>query len=85
MGYNNWIMSLGPDEHEYKIGDVTYVVAARFIEPSENERPTISDRLKSFIGGNFADLTPDMNEDRIDSEYVCSAAGKEEICSRKAN
>ena len=80
---NNWIIGLGSGEHEYKIGDVTYIVASHFIDPFKQEKTTISDRLKSFVGSDFADLTPDTGTDIISSEYVCSAVGKEDLCSRK--
>ena len=80
---NNWIIGLGSGEHKYKIGDVTYIVASHFIDPFKQERTTITDKLKSFIGSDFADLTPDMDADIIGSEYVWSAVGKEDLCSRK--
>ncbi|MBR4910085.1 MAG: hypothetical protein IKZ47_02025 [Clostridia bacterium] len=80
---NNWIIGLGAGEHEYKIGDVTYIVTSHFAKPTDTEKLTIADRMKSFVGGDFADLTADMDADTIDGEYVCSAAGKEDTCSRK--
>ena len=70
-------------EHEYKIGDVTYIISSHFAQPSEPVKETLSDRLKHFVGGDFADLTADVEKYKIDSEYVCSAAGKEDLCSRK--
>ena len=82
---NNWIIGLSAAEHEYKIGDVTYIVTSHFAKPTDTEKLTIADRMKSFVGGDFADLTADMNADTIDGEYVCSAAGKEDSCSRKQN
>ena len=79
---NTFIIGLGIKEHEYKIGNVTYIVGSRFQRPFESEQITLSDRMKSYLGGDFADLTEDIEKDRIDSEYVCSAAGEEELCSR---
>ena len=80
---DNWIIGFGAVEHEYKIGDVTYIVTSHFAKPTDAEKLTITDRMKSFVGGDFADLTADMYADIIDGEYVCSAAGKEDSCSRK--
>ena len=80
---NNWIIGLGEGEREYKIGDVTYIVTSHFAKPTDTEKMTIADRMKSFVGGDFADLTADIDADTIDGEYVCSAAGKEDTCSRK--
>ena len=82
---DNWIIGLGAGEREYKIGDVTYIVTSHFAKPTDTEKLTITDRMKSFVGGDFADLTADMDADTIDGEYVCSAAGKEDSCSRKQN
>ena len=82
---SNWIIGLGAAEHEYKIGDVTYIVTSHFAKPTDTEKQTISDRMKRFVGGDFADLTADTDADIIDGEYVCSAAGKEDSCSRKQN
>ena len=82
---DNWFIGFGAVEHEYKIGDVTYIVTSHFAKPTDAEKLTITDRMKSFVGGDFADLTADMDADTIDGEYVCSAAGKEDSCSRKQN
>lgn len=80
---DSWIIGIGAGEHEYKIGDVTYIVSSHFAKPSEPVKETLSDRLKHFVSGDFADLTADVEKDKIESEYVCSAAGKEDLCSRK--
>ena len=79
----SWIIGFGSREHEYKIGDVTYIVSSHFAQPSEPVKETLSDRIKHFVSGDFADLTADVEKDNIDSEYVCSAAGEEDLCSRK--
>ena len=80
---NSWIIGFGLREHEYKIGDVTYIVSSSFAYPSEPVKDTLSDRLKHFVNGDFADLTAYVEKDKIGSEYVCSAAGEEDLCSRK--
>ena len=81
----NWIIGLGADEHEYKIGDVTYIVTSHFAKPTDTEKLTITDRMKRFVGGDFADLTDELDADTMNAEYGCLAAGKEDLCSRKQN
>ena len=80
---SNWIVGLGLEKHSYKIGDVTYVVSPHFAKPTKEDKLTFSDRVKNFIGGDFAELTTNISTNRISNEYVCSAAGKEDTCSRK--
>ena len=80
---DSWIIGFGSREHEYRIGDVTYIVSSHFVHSSEPVKETLSDHIKHFISGDFADLTADVEKDKVDSEYVCSAAGKEDLCSRK--
>ena len=82
---DNWIVGLGSNEHAYKIGDVTYIVASHFVRPDGENRQTITDKMKHYICGDFADLTAAPDSDTIDGEYGCSAAGKEDPCSRKQN
>jgi len=82
---DNWIIGLGADEREYKIGDVTYIVKSHFAKPTDEEKLTITDRMKRFVGGDFADLTDEPDADTMNAEYGCSAAGKEDLCSRKQN
>jgi len=81
----NWIIGLGAGEHSYKIGTVTYIVTSHFAEPGSKHRQTLTDKMKSFIGSDFADLTAEPDPDIIDTEYVRSAAGKEDACSRNQN
>ena len=73
-----FIIGLGKNEHRYKIGNVTYIVSSKFAKPNFREDRTISDRLKNFVGSDFADLTADNDSDNLIDGYVCSAAGKEE-------
>ena len=80
---DNWIISLGIEEHQYKIGDVTYIVTSHFAKPTDMEKQTITDRMKHFVGSDFADLTDEPDTNTMNAEYGCSAAGKEDTCSRK--
>ena len=68
----NWIVGVSDGKvHEYKIGDVTYFVSAEF------------ERVQRTVVSNLIPLTPGQASDTIAAEYVCSAAGKEDLCSRK--
>lgn len=82
---DNWIIGLGEVEHEYKIGDVTYIVTSHFAKPTEPDNQTITDRMKHFVGSDFADLTDEPDTNTMNAEYGCSAAGKEDTCSRNQN
>ena len=73
-----FIIGLISSEQEYRINGVTFVVSSRFAKPNFREDQTISDRLKNFVGSDFADLTADNDYDNLIDGYVCSAAGKEE-------
>lgn len=72
---DNWIIGLGIDEHQYKIGGVTFIVTSHFAKPTDSEKLTISDRMKRFVGSDFADLTGGPDTDTMNAEYGCSAAG----------
>lgn len=63
---------------EYSINGVKYVVGSRF-----EKRNSITERLERCVTSDFTHLTSADRTDRIDTDYVCSAAGEEEICSRK--
>ena len=77
----NFIIGLNQGEQrEYRIGDVTYYVSAKFERNSQNN---LRDRIRRTVVGDFAPLTVLQADDTMASEYACSTVGKEEICSRK--
>ncbi len=80
MTENCFIVGIGMEDHEYCINGVRYVVSSRYA-PTErilDGEPTLSDKLKSYLGGDFADLTIQAEDDTVNDEYACSAAGKED-------
>ena len=78
----NWIVGISDGKaHEYKIGNVTFTVLSEF-EPMKSEN-TIKSRFEKSITSDFTDLTDEIFEDTMAEEYVCPAAGKEDLCSRK--
>ena len=78
----NWIVGISDgNPHEYKIGNVTFTVLSEF-QPKISG-VTIKNRFERTITGDFADLTGEIFSDKMAAEYVCSTAGKEDLCSRK--
>lgn len=63
-----------PCEAVYKINGVKYIVSSRFSNPENilKFENTFEDRIKSYIGSDFADLITDENDAIIyPSEYDC--------------
>ena len=79
-GNNRWIVGVGMEDRSYTINGVTYVVSSRFAPTSmkETRKPTLAEKLHSFIGSGFAKLTIMGQTDMMDGEYTCSAAGEED-------
>ena len=77
----NWIVGVSDGkEHKYKIGDVTYFVSAEF---EHNSQTNLRDRVQRTVVSNLIPLTARQAVDTMAAEYVCSAAGEEDLCSRK--
>ena len=79
-GESRWIVGVGMEDRSYTVNGVKYVVSSRFAPTHTKEKcePTLSDRLRSYIGSGFAKLTIMGQTDMIDDEYACSTAGEEE-------
>ena len=78
----NWIVGISDgNSHEYKIGNVTFTVLSEF-QPKISG-VTIKNRFERTITGDFTDLTGEIFRDKMAAKYVCSTAGKEDLCSRK--
>ena len=63
-------------ERSYLINGVHYSVGAEF-EPTREGR-SVWTAMEKVISGKMVDLMDLVSEDTISSEYVCSAAGKED-------
>ena len=79
-GKNRWIVGVGMEDRSYTINGVTYVVSSRFAQTGtkETRKPTLAEKLRSYIGSGFAKLTIPGQTDRMGDEYACSAAGEED-------
>ena len=72
----NSFLMLFVQERSYLINGVYYTVGAGF-EPTREGR-SVRTAMEKVISGNMVDLMDLASEDTISSEYVCSAAGKED-------
>ena len=63
------------DANEYVINGVRYIVS---VKHSETESMTFIDKIKRYLGSDFAHLTPAEDINTINTECVCMTAGKED-------
>ncbi|MBR3597103.1 MAG: hypothetical protein IKL47_09050 [Clostridia bacterium] len=64
-----------PETEEYVINGVRYIVSTKH---SETESMTFIDKIKRYLGSDFAHLTPAEDINTINTECVCMTAGKED-------
>mgnify|MGYP000416292682 FL=1 len=78
---NKFIVGCGAAPQEYVVNGVRYVVESRFQRPNykeSKENTMLNNRIGSYLTSDFADL-PSVDADNIiDTEYDCTAAGKED-------
>ena len=72
---NGWICGLAQGKREYRINNVNFIVESRF-EPFDSDT-TIKDRFRRTITSDFIPLSGKTEPCKMEKEYVCSAAGKE--------
>ncbi len=71
-----WIVGLFQRERSYCINGVTYTVGARF-EPPHEGRP-VQRAIEHVLFANMVDLQKCFSSATMETEYVCSAAVKED-------
>lgn len=77
---NNWIIGIGGKEQSYKIANVTYLVSAHFEPPRREEKTvTLKERIGRSVTSDFIPLTVEETPTTMADEYVCSAAGEEDL------
>ena len=79
MKNNNWIIGIGSKEQSYRIGSVTYLVSAHFEPPRQPKTVTLKERIGRSVTGDFISLTVEKAPTTMADEYVCSAAGEEDL------
>ena len=73
------IIPISDFDCDYFINGICYKVSSRF-EGFEALKlgSTLTERFGKYLGGDFAHLTTDEDENTIQAEYVCSTAGEED-------
>ena len=65
-------------EQEYTVNGVRYIVGSSFQSSKVPTSTTIHDRFKRIVSGDTVPLPVESTDDTMESEYVCSTAGKED-------
>ena len=73
------LLMLSEDEKEYIINGIRYFVSARYLTDKKSD--TFENKIEKYLGSDFTHLSPTINNDRINNEYICLTAGKEVKCS----
>lgn len=71
-----WIVGVIQAERSYHLNGVSYIVQSRFEPPKEGR--SVRSAFQKMISGDMVDLMDLAKDDKLSSEYVCSAAGKED-------
>ena len=78
---NKFIVGFGTAPQEYVVNGVRYVVEPRF-QKSDYKKPNknilLNNRIGSYLTSDFADLPSVGTSNIINTEYDCTAAGKED-------
>ena len=73
------LFMLSEDEKEYIINGIKYFVSRRFLTDKKGD--TFENKIEKYIGSDFTHLSPTINNDTMNKEYICLTAGKEVKCS----
>ena len=65
-------------EQEYTVNGVRYIVGSVFQTTKILDNPSITDRFKRIVTSDVIPLPVENTDATMESEYVCSTAGKEE-------
>ena len=73
------LLMLSEDEKEYIINGIKYFVSSCYLTDKKSD--TFENKIEKYIGSDFTHLSPAINNDIINNEYICLTAGKEVKCS----
>ena len=73
------LLMLSEDEKEYVINGIKYFVSSRYLTDKKSD--TFENKIEKYIGSDFTHLSPTINTDTMNKEYICLTAGKEVKCS----
>lgn len=65
-------------EQEYTVNGVRYIVSSCFQSCKMPSSTTINDRFKRIVTSDVVPLLVEDTDATMESEYVCSTAGKED-------
>ena len=65
-------------EQEYTVNGIRYIVGSVFQSTKILDNPSITDRFKRIVTSDVIPLPVENTDATMESEYVCSTAGKEE-------
>ena len=65
-------------EQEYAVNGVRYIVGSCFQTSKIADNPSIADRFKRIVTSDVIPLSVENADATMESEYVCSTAGKED-------
>ena len=73
------LLMLSEDEKEYIINGIKYFVSSRYLTDKKGD--TFENKIEKYIGSDFTHLSPTINNDTMNKEYICLTAGEEVKCS----
>ena len=73
------VLMLSEDEKEYIINGIKYFVSSRYLTDKKGD--AFENKIEEYIGSDFTHLSPTINNDTMNKEYICLTAGKEVKCS----
>ena len=73
------LLMLSEDEKEYIINGIKYFVSSRYLTDKKSD--TFENKIEKYLGSDFTHLSPTINTDTMNKEYICLTAGKEVKCS----
>lgn len=73
------IVNIGIADSEYIINGMRYIVSSQCAALDiKKVGTTITEKFEKYIGSDLTHLTINNDTNTIDTEYVCSTAGKED-------
>ncbi len=73
------LLMLNEDEKEIVIDGIKYYVSSRY--STDKNGDTFKKKIEKYLGSDFTHLSPTINNDTMNNEYICLTAGKEVKCS----
>ena len=62
------LLMLSEDEKEYIINGIKYFVSSRYLTDKKSD--TFENKIEKYIGSDFTHLSPTINNDTMNKEYI---------------